>query len=431
MILAEMRPQPPRERTRNIGSQATVEGSGNTWNTVTTGYGWIGTQNQDNSGWESMHDVPQGDGKWNDVQHISEELVFTPYAISRQKCTGCLNDPGEIYEWSFEDFYFSNCVPIMQTENIIQHGATQAALHRALSGWHNSLYNLNAKNLPDVSVILMEDVPKLTGSLEVILKIARKIASIGGKLVNLKSSARKWRRKGNVAKAVRADREIARLSKLYLGTEFALKQNVRTATELVAGCVEGWRDLTWEKQTTHVREHFIIETNRSDFGLCDCTAGNHGASTVETVRGSWCITTESQLNMRGTAIEQALAKIMAKAGVLPQLASVWEATPYSWLIDYIFRTGLLLNYVERANKIGFADLDIFRTAFSLNFERETKQLALPHCGGGGTAIRKYEFYERVIGADLNFPPVLEWFKLPHGDQWAKALAFFFAQFTLP
>jgi hypothetical protein len=273
----------------------------------------------------------------------------------------------------------------------------------------------------------MEDLTKLDGSLKVIFGIARKLIVYAKKLANLKSSLYFWKRKRNFAKVYKIQGEIADLSKLYLGTEFAVKQNVRTAIDCIAGVVEGWRALNFDRQVTSVREYCAFESS-DIYDLCPGWDGERDAQKLETVRVWWTITTDSQLSLRGSKLEQALAKVMAKAGVLPQLASIWEATPYSWLIDYVFRTGSLLRYVERANGIGVSDLDIFRTSLSVHIERVTEQVAGRHYPACGVTTRTWEFYERCVSPDLNFPPLMEWFKLPHGDQWAKAFAFFFSQF---
>jgi hypothetical protein len=274
----------------------------------------------------------------------------------------------------------------------------------------------------------MEDLPAWKGSIQTIVGLAMRLAAYGRKLTDLKFEAEMWRRKNKLTKALRAQREIRRISKLYLGTEFAVKQNVRTAIDLAAGILGGWTMMQFRKQKTAFRAHGIISVGDGENILCPWWAEQgRELRTQEVIRFTWTINTESKLSLKGSDLEQTLAKCMAKVGVLPQLASIWEATPYSWLVDYVFRAGLLLRYVERANEIGMTDLDIFRSSLSFRFEQETTEPGTRH-GQGTMETRTFEFYERLVSPDLNFPPVLDWFKLPHGDQWAKALAFFFTQF---
>lgn len=297
---------------------------------------------------EWIYDVPQGKGSWNDVQHGKVTYIAPAYDSTFQCLPSCLIDPHATTVYTVHDYYDRVVQPILSVEEILHHPFVQHKLSQCIRNWHDGLYSLNAKNLPDVSIILMEDLPAWKGSIQTIVGLAMRLAAYGRKLTDLKFEAEMWRRKNKLTKALRAQREIRRISKLYLGTEFAVKQNVRTAIDLAAGILGGWTMMQFRKQKTAFRAHGIISVGDGENILCPWWAEQgRELRTQEVIRFTWTINTESKLSLKGSDLEQTLAKCMAKVGVLPQLASIWEATPYSWLVDYVFRAGLLLRYVER------------------------------------------------------------------------------------
>lgn len=427
MILAPSRANPPRFRERELPGQGVMSGTTSHYDAnsqLVSTQDWVA----DMTGYEYMYDSVGCRSQWNDVQHVRQEFRTDSASITTpQHCaTDCAYYPPGGNHYSYDSPAY-RAPELLQVQDILGHPQVQACLHKTLKSWHNSLYNMNNAHLPDVSVILMEDVPQLSGSLKVIIGLALKIAKYGQRLVDLDVMISKFKHQKMFTRVIVAQREAAQISKLYLGTEFALKQNLRTAEELAAGVARGASRLNTEREITSVREHTFLQLGKSPKCSSWPDISVQPNSHFENIKVTFCITTESKLSVRGSKLEQTLAKVMAKVGVLPQLASIWEATPYSWLIDYIFRTELLLNYVQRANEIGFSNVDIFRTSFSIHIERETTVRG-GHYPPRFDCTQKYEYYERCIGADLNFPAILQWVKLPYGDQWLKAFAFFFSQF---
>ena len=430
MILAPNRANPPRYRERDIQGQGDYDGDitgyFDTWDLGKT----VQTSHRSTAincrGYEYMYDTVGNKGKWNDVQHARWTVEYSPNDQDYVSCApGCTSGLDNAYMKTLNYGYMPQ--PMNSIQGIISHPKSQAALQKVLQDWHDSLYNMNNALLPDVSIILMEDVPRLTGSLEVIISLMTRIMKVVKLIQDLDVKVSKFEHQKNFTQAIIAQREMRAYGKLYLGYEFALKQNCATATDLIAGVSRAQAHLCKGRETTSQRAFAGFETHTSG-DLCPGWDNRGRSGTIsESVRIQYVITSEASINVRGSNLERALAKSMAKVGVLPQLASIWEATPYSWLIDYVFRTGLLLRYVERANSIGFSDVDVFRTAFSVQIERDTECVS-KHYPSPAKTLQHYEFYERCIGADLNFPAILQWVKLPHGSQWAKAAAFFFTQF---
>lgn len=433
MLLAPNRSNPPRYRERELHPSIQLNSEFKYWNPDKNEYERV-TQmtNTVPAGYEYMYDNGSrvaGSKKhpWKDCQHMKSTYEYTAHDFNKTHCdVDCItgDSPRTTTDWYFP------ANPLNQVQDILNHSRVQHGLATCLRRWHDGLYDFNAAALPDVSVILMEDLPHLSGNLVVIVELAHKLANYIRVLTDLRFELdRRLLKKSNYIQIKRIKEEIKSYGKLYLGIEFALKQSVRSATELIAGIAGGAHALRYdERQVTSHREIVKFHTWGTDTTLCPPWEGERTAQTFETVEVHWCITTNSTLTLRGSQLEQTLAKLMAKAGVLPSLASIWEATPFSWLIDYVFRTGLLLRYVERANNIGFSNLDVMDLALSVFIKRQTQRYAGAHYPTPGITTHDFEFYERCVAPDLAFPAVLQWLKLPHGDQWAKAVAFFTSKF---
>ena len=196
---------------------------------------------------------------------------------------------------------------------------------------------------------------------------------------------------------------------------------------------------TFEFSTKVISVREIVNLNFASVPFyTGCSHGSYAAtcpkdreglfSQTEDVRVQITATTKRRSTFDGSRLEKLIVILMRQFAVTPTLDVLWELTPLSWLVDYIFNTQRLISKFNGLSE-SYAGITpiIFQTAVSLSIESEAKSywpcalygIDLP---AERQVTRRY--YERNIGVPgTDLAKFAGWINSPGTTQKQNASAF--------
>jgi len=330
-------------------------------------------------------------------------------------------------------------------DTIVEHPAVQSAISTVVQRWYNDLYRMDPDNLPDMTVFLAE-LREFGGFWTTIYSYALQIIGVLRKMRLWKRRLKRAKRldaKKIAKRTVRdANRALTRLSSDLLSLRFGIMAPIRDCTEIIAalyGYMDRFQGLYQHNTYREIvripfyaKEHGIDPSSIACLNTMPCwNQCEGGFQNTHELTGEWevtiCITSHYTCSLRGSQFEAALAMLLGQLGMMPSLDSFWELTRLSWLVDYFFRTNLLLNKVERLGDLGNKRVFIHDSCVSLKIKRT----AVVEGFDGYTGINATgaynkvvdTYYERVVADGHDLAKLCSMFTTPYGQKAQNALAF--------
>lgn len=315
--------------------------------------------------WSDMWDEI-GDG-WHDVIHDS---------ITRHKTPLCTNW-GTSYCGHADYYTFSDGVPVvtspcigLQTPGgILNHELVQSAMEEMLREWEIKLYSFRPDQLPDLAVFVAElrDVNSIVTVLwdfsQSLIGLARRKSKLFRKidkeikLLTKLESKLKVDRKAiafHRAKIKSLRSSVKELASLRLGYNFAVKQTLRELAQII-GSLYGYIDtMKFCPTSEHIRRVVPLKLTgkeiSSDGGCYSKTCYDPDWKDIyweNDVEVTLTINVDFRNTFRGSTTEVLSYLLLSQLGLMPDLTSIWNATKYTWIVDYFLRTQGLRTKLSR------------------------------------------------------------------------------------
>lgn len=381
---------------------------------------------------EQFYDVEHG-GKINDCLSSKMSVTYPIYTASpfcdhedHSEWSGCpigVIDPTIGPEWA-------------RPAQIFATNQFQAAAYKLYMRYHDALYHIEPASLPDMAVFMAE-LRELDSVFSMIKTYAVDGIALARTIRYLKSRINKvtslTHRSGANDRLLRELQERLRTAmSSFISWKFGIMAPIRDFAKIVAAFSVYCETIKFEPRKWRGFETFECEVLLGRGMRTECwgrvcpDTGQPKMTGVSKIRGKIGIVADIENQLLGGSFEKAVEVLLIQLGMFPSVESLWELTRLSWLLDYFFRTPVLLAKAEKFAGLGPIKPVVENFTLSFSFTEDVE--IYNDCWRNGFAMGPgsviyHRHYERMTGDVQPLEFIIQMLRRPNTDQTITAVAY--------